>query len=652
MTVPVSASGWFVQMLRLRPARVPVGHTIRAAIGVGGPFVVGALTGHVMTGMWIGLACLLMAPGEREGSHRLNLRIALISAPIAACGYLLGFAQLAPLWLLVPVMGLLALICGAIPAYGAPFSVAGMQFLLIAAIAIGVRGVDWWVPFWLYFVGAALYLAMMLIEFALDRRRPERIVVHDVLAALSALARARAADLASARHEDPSAPGSATVAAARSTALAAIATARTVQVTGRSRAAGPAAHWNHFAALLDSAESLAAVLVGTRDAAGATAVADRLDALLGGARGVPESASLPQTDSPLGSRLAEIERDGAALGLGFTPPAGAGTAQAAPRSGFALVLSPEPAAGGSWRERLRLGRDARGAALRLGLVYAVAVAGRGYFPFDHWFWIPLTVCLVMKPDFGSVFGRAILRVIGTTIGVVISTGVLWLANLPGLAPHSSLVIGIAITVLAATVPWFMMRSYTLQAVAIAPIVILLVAVIQPHGADTSYGTERIGATVVGGVLVLVLGYALWPSARRADVPGRLQRAGAALGRYLTAAVSQRQEGSGAVVQHEELVRARRETYATLSDLRVQLQRELGEAPTVAAWAGSWVPAVTSVERLADGVAQLAADRLTGDAPVALDPAPALAELAGLAADPDPISVAHRSAALREELLAR
>lgn len=54
------------------------------------------------------------------------------------------------------------------------------------------------------------------------------------------------------------------------------------------------------------------------------------------------------------------------------------------------------------------------------------MGAKAYFPFSHWFWVPLTVCLVMKPDFGSVFDRAILRVVGTVIGVAIATGVILL----------------------------------------------------------------------------------------------------------------------------------------------------------------------------------------------------------------------------------
>lgn len=75
----------------------------------------------------------------------------------------------------------------------------------------------------------------------------------------------------------------------------------------------------------------------------------------------------------------------------------------------------------------RILREVALAGCRLTLCYATAVGAKEHFPFDHWFWVPLTVCLVMKPDFGSVFSRAPLRAIGTVAAAVIATVSLLLA---------------------------------------------------------------------------------------------------------------------------------------------------------------------------------------------------------------------------------
>lgn len=620
--VPPSVS-WVGRMLAIHHARFPVGHSIRSALCVGGPFVVGAVLGNIMMGMWIGLGCLLMSPGEREGSHRLNLRIQLISIPIATCGYFLGFVQHLSVWVLVPIMALLAFVCGVLPAYGAPWSVAGMQFLLIAALGIGVEGADWWEAIWCYLAGGVLYVGCMLVEFAFDRRRPERVTLHDVVARLGALAAARGAELRSPTVPDgaghpatsvTSAPGgaAAATATARAAALAAVAAARTVLVTGRSTSGSRARHWDLLARALDDAESLVALVVGTQQTAELDCVQGRL------ARLVSRSSASIRTNRPthatglLNQRLSDFELTLAELGLGF-----ASTTQV--RADAALHARPAPSlsaaragagatAGAAlrrrWWERFVVGPDALAFAGRLALCYAIAVAARAYDPFNHWFWVPLTVTLVMKPDFGSVFDRAILRVLGTAIGVGVSALVILLV--PRGWP-----IGIAIGVLAFWVPWFMMMTYTLQAVAIAPIVILLVDVIQPHG-SADYGTQRIVATAIGGAIVIVFGYLVWPSARRPDLRGRLARATGALADYVrSAGASPTGPADAVAARHAAIVSDRRTAYATLADARTQLQRELGEAPPACIAAAEWIPAVSAIERATDGVDAYALARAEG-----------------------------------------
>lgn len=40
------------------------------------------------------------------------------------------------------------------------------------------------------------------------------------------------------------------------------------------------------------------------------------------------------------------------------------------------------------------------------------------------YWVALTVTFVLKPDFGSVFSRAVLRALGTAVGLVTAAAVL------------------------------------------------------------------------------------------------------------------------------------------------------------------------------------------------------------------------------------
>ncbi|WP_169925935.1 FUSC family protein [Serinibacter salmoneus] len=639
----------------LRPNRgvFPLGHSIRSALTVGGPFVVGVLAGDVMAGMWVGLATLLLAAGEREGSHRLNLQILLVSTPIAIAGYATGYLQGLPLWALVPVMALLAMGAGVIAGWGAAYSVGGMQFLLVAAIAIGVDGYQtWWQPMLWYLLGAVLYAAFMLLEFALDRRRPERTAVLALLRATATLAQARAADQdaadkATADHPSPvpAAPEQAQLPGARAGAVAALGQARTVYLTGRGDAAGHAAHWDAFARVLADAESVIA-LIPAADAATARHAAEQLRGLATGA--LPAGQASGDAAAPLAERLRTLASDLDALGV--TPgtsgrPHGtsaSGTSASATSGSTPATAAPATAGAPTGWARLAVGHDVLGAAARLALCYGIAVAAKAYFPYSHWFWVALTVALVMKPDFGSVFGRAVQRVIGTIVGVALATLVI-------LVLPAHLAIAIAIGVFAFFVPWFMTRAYSLQAVAIAPAVILLVDIISTD-ATANYSWQRIAATAIGGAVVILFGYLPWRSARRVQLQPRLAAAAAALADYAGAAGTPiPQDDAARRARHEALVSSRQAATRGLSDLRMQLQRGLGEPAGTRTQALSWIPAVAAIEQVSDAVARYAGVRLAGGEVPDL-PADAVEHLRALGALTDPEEVRTAAAAARTSLL--
>ena len=54
----------------------------------------------------------------------------------------------------------------------------------------------------------------------------------------------------------------------------------------------------------------------------------------------------------------------------------------------------------------------------------IAEIARQYLPIERPYWVLLTVAIVLKPDFGSVFTRAIQRGAGTLLGVLIGSALL------------------------------------------------------------------------------------------------------------------------------------------------------------------------------------------------------------------------------------
>lgn len=69
--------------------------------------------------------------------------------------------------------------------------------------------------------------------------------------------------------------------------------------------------------------------------------------------------------------------------------------------------------GTSWRYGLRL-------ALCIGLAQILVST----VPVPRSYWVALTITFVLKPDFGSVFSRAVQRALGTAVGLVLATVVL------------------------------------------------------------------------------------------------------------------------------------------------------------------------------------------------------------------------------------
>ena len=65
--------------------------------------------------------------------------------------------------------------------------------------------------------------------------------------------------------------------------------------------------------------------------------------------------------------------------------------------------------------------DSRAFVVRLTLCMTIAEVARQVVPLDRPYWVVLTVAIVLKPDLGSVFTRAVHRGVGTLLGVLIGS---------------------------------------------------------------------------------------------------------------------------------------------------------------------------------------------------------------------------------------
>jgi hypothetical protein len=95
--------------------------------------------------------------------------------------------------------------------------------------------------------------------------------------------------------------------------------------------------------------------------------------------------------------------------------------------------------------------------LRLMACMGAAGVVTEVLPLQRSYWVPLTVAIVLKPDYGSVFARALQRGIGTVVGAVAGAVLLVLV-------HGTWLL-IPFAVLAGLLPFGRSRNYGLLATA-------------------------------------------------------------------------------------------------------------------------------------------------------------------------------------------
>jgi uncharacterized membrane protein YccC len=229
--------------------------------------------------------------------------------------------------------------------------------------------------------------------------------------------------------------------------------------------------------------------------------------------------------------------------------------------------------------------DGRAFAVRLAACMGIAELTRQWLPTERPYWVLLTVAIVLKPDFGSVFGRAVQRAVGTLLGVAIGSALLTLL------PRSAWLL-VAMVALSAVLPWAQAANFGLFSVFQTPVILLMLEIALPP--TPGLVGERLTDTLLGCAIVLVVGYLLWPQTWRAPLDQALRDSAAALDAFVEAAFT----GSPA-----DRRRARRRNYRALTELQTQLQRRLAEPPPISTRAAAWWPVIVQLERTSDAVTE-------------------------------------------------
>jgi uncharacterized membrane protein YccC len=250
-------------------------------------------------------------------------------------------------------------------------------------------------------------------------------------------------------------------------------------------------------------------------------------------------------------------------------------------------------------DQVRGGRLTRMFIVRLMASVGVAAVFSEVLPLQRSYWVVLTVAIVLKPDFGSVFVRAVQRGAGTVAGAVI--GAVLLAAVP---PGPLLLI--PLTLCAALLPYGRSRNYGLFSAFLTPAVVLLIDVLAPQGWQLA--EARLIDTLVGCGIVLLVGYAPWPGHWRADMPRNFAAAADRVAAYTRRALIPNPPAPAGPPPPR--ARLRRQAYRALSDFRLEFQRTMAEPGAARRVAAAWFPAAVALEQVMDAVTAVAvaADR--------------------------------------------
>jgi uncharacterized membrane protein YccC len=160
------------------------------------------------------------------------------------------------------------------------------------------------------------------------------------------------------------------------------------------------------------------------------------------------------------------------------------------------------------RANLSLDSAAFRHAVRLAVCVGLGEAlGRG-FELRRSYWLPMTVAIVLKPDFSATFSRGVLRLAGTFLGLVVATA------LYHVLPLSLMNDVVLITLLVLIARSIGPANYGVFVTAISALIVYLFAFLGVAPKDVI--DARALNTVVGGALAL-LAYGLWPTWERTQV---------------------------------------------------------------------------------------------------------------------------------------
>ncbi|NID03800.1 FUSC family protein [Luteibacter jiangsuensis] len=521
-------------LIRTKRPDVPLRVALRNTAAVVLPLALGLMWGYPQVGIGIAAGALDTMFSDQPGPYQQRLSRLFLAALAAGAASLVGFS----IGNLVLPMSVACAICGffggLLVVFGPDIARVGMTSMLLlvitAATPTSLAGA--FAGGGLIFAGGMLLAAFSVAEWPLQRYRPERMALATVYRGLAALARKQ--------HHDAEAP-----------ALTDAMDALQSTLLGRHHARGRA--MEAFRVLLELAERIRLELIAmevletARDGMGEmfrndaarvlAATADALDAAEPPQRAERALATLQASEralraggSPteLGAHIHALSGQLAAA-VRNTNWAGSRGELRAQRAETAL---PETLRSASALSTLRANLTPHSVAfrhaVRCAVVLTLAFAVSRYFSLPHGYWLPMTAAIVLRPDFAATFNFGLLRVVGTVLGLMLTTLVL------RLTPD---VVWAHVAVMGVLCLGFRYLAGAHYGIAVAALTGTVVVLLSFEGVDPfSAMSDRVLNTALGSGLAL-LAYVLWPTWERHRARSALSDMLRAYADYLEALVA-------------------------------------------------------------------------------------------------------------------
>lgn len=530
LAAELSHGGWLnFGQLRWSDANVLGG--LRAGIGVIVPLVLGLVTGHMEYGAFAALGALPAGFVSFQGFSRTRLTAVVLAAVGMAMATFAGAAAAdANGWWLVPTVAVVCYLSGLLVALGQRLTVAGVQVPIALLIASGIplSPSDAALRAILVLAGGLWQAALVVASWAFLPGGQERSAVAAAYRALGAYAAQHPGRPAGARAVPPTAAFGAEVlqdpnplmrTQDRECLMLMLEEGERIRssLAALARYGSGSGVLEPAAQLLDGMADALEARRGRREQA--SALAEALAAI-----DLPRDAPWRWAGAGLLGEMRAAVRLLGRLGQDSgqsAPDTGAGgPRRAAWRTELAAALFTLRASAGRSTE-------AGQHALRLAAIVAIGEIIALASGLPHGYWIPLTIALVVRPDYASTIYRGVQRAAGTIIGagLGLATALLLHAGMAVLVAAAGVTMTIAYAIFAV--------NYLLYAVFLTDFVVVLLALLGQTAEQTA--VTRLIGTGIGGALA-VIGYLAWPSWGGEQAKDQIARLYQTQGRYASLAL--------------------------------------------------------------------------------------------------------------------